>query len=250
MRLTSLIVLLAIVGGIGYVLVFKRDWIFSKAKEGLERAQGYTEAKTPREAQDFFLKAIKDRQFDTAAKYLTGDYAENLAKAHDAGRSIGKLVDTITNYMNNKGLKTDSLATALWMFDPFPTNFKVKDNPKETGGKTYGFFEMEFISGVGKSVPSPKRLDPLMFKHNLAPLDISKVEIVSSGAGDEKTWKLSFPMVPGQVQSMAYFRDNYKTYETGLERFWKNANNDRYASKREFENEVLQVFDDARPKQN
>src|SRR5262249_42743394 len=49
MRLTSLLLLVAIVGGAGYVLVFKRDWLFKKVQEGTELAQGYSAAGTPQE---------------------------------------------------------------------------------------------------------------------------------------------------------------------------------------------------------
>jgi hypothetical protein len=247
MRLISLIILVAVVGGIGYVLIFKRDKLAEKVDEGLRLAQGYKAAQTPAEAMDLFLKAIKDRDYKTASIYCMGDYAEQLAKAHDAGRQVGRQIDGIVRYMNDKGLKTDKAMTLLYSLDPFPSNFKVKDAPQKKGeDKAIGQFEMEFISGTNDVFQIPQNLDLLMFKHNLAPVDISVVEIAHTGKEKEKVWKLNFPLIPGQTQFIAHFIDHHKSYVTGLDRFRGELTNERFASKREFENEVIKVLTDAK----
>ena len=69
MRLTSLIILLALVGG-GIYVVFYTDLL----KKGQEAIQGYHDAKTPQEAMDLFRKAIQSRKYDTAARYVTNAY--------------------------------------------------------------------------------------------------------------------------------------------------------------------------------
>jgi hypothetical protein len=250
MRLVSVLILVAIVGGIGYVLVFKRDWLFQKVEEGTRLAQGYSAAKTPSDAMDLFRKAVKDRDYKTAATYCMGDYAEQLTKGHDAGRAVGKLIDGIVNFMENKGLKTEKAMTALYSLDPFPGNFKVKDAPqKKDDAKAIGQFELEPISNVNLLVMQQiGNVDPLMFKHNLAPLDIRVVEINQTGKGKENAWKLNFPLQPGQVQLISHFLDHHKTYVTGLERFRTELTNERYGSKREFENQLIQVLADANVK--
>jgi hypothetical protein len=248
MRAVSLLVLALVVGGVAYVLVFKRDWLFQKVDEGKRLAQGYKAAQTPAEAQDLFRKAVKDRDYKTAATYCAGDYAEQLTKGHDAGRAVGRQIDGIIAFMENKGLKTEKAMTALYALDPFPGNIKVKDAPqKKDEEKAIGQFELEVISGVNPAAGSAN-VDPLMFKHNLAPLDMRVVEIVQTGKGQDKSWKLNFPLVPGQAQLISHFLDNHKTYVTGLERFRTELTNERYGSKREFENELLKVLADANVK--
>jgi hypothetical protein len=245
MRAVSLLVLAVVVGGIAYVLVFKRDWLFQKVDEGKRLAQGYKAAQTPAEAQDLFRKAVKDRDYKTAATYCAGDYAEQLTKANDAGRAVGHEIDGIVNFMNDKGLKTDKAMTLLHSLDPFPGNFKVKDAPQKKDDKHYGQFEMEFISGANE-VFQIQNLDLLMFKHNLAPVEIRVVEIVQTGKGDDKSWKLNFPLVPGQVQVISHFIDNHTRYVTGLSKFRRELTNERFGSKQEFENEVIQVLQKAK----
>lgn len=263
MRLTSLLALIAIVGGIGYVAIFKRDWIFGKAREAVEYASGYSPAKTPGEALDLFKKAVKERKYKTAAKYVSGDYAEQLVKAGDAAASVGTLIDEINNYMENKGLKTDKAACILFCLDALPCYFKVKDAPKVEGEKSaVGYYEFEALPWMKTDLSSEQQqvdwkmmVQPLTFfrvPFAINPLGIptlggiATLQIVEEGKDGEKAWKLKIPLWPNQVGAVDTWLGNHKAYLTGLEKFRREMNNDRYASKRDFEREVFQVIQSAK----
>jgi len=255
MRLISLLILVAIVGGIGFVLIFKRDWLFKTVEEGSRLAKGYKPAQTPAEAMDYFVKAVKNRDYKTAATYCTkGDYAEQLNKAGDSAASVGKLIDEVVAYMKNKGLKTDKSMFLLYKLDLFPSNFEVKEAPKKIDDSKYsGLYELK---DLGVKLPNVlnemKNIDLQMFSNALGaslfsnPLGIAKVEIVQEGKDDDKSWKLNVPVLPGQVQLIGHFVDHAPTYVTGLKGFLKEVNNDRYTSPRDFENEVINVLQKAK----
>src|SRR5262245_6689654 len=111
MRLTSLLVLLAIVGG-GIYVVFFTDWL----KKGEDILKGYHDAKSPQEAMDLFRKAIQARQYETAAKYCTKEYAEQLKRGHAAARDMGTAIDSLHEFMSpqtGSGFQTEAAVTAL-----------------------------------------------------------------------------------------------------------------------------------------
>src|SRR5262245_549543 len=138
MRLTSLLVLLAIVGG-GIYVVFFTDWL----KKGEDILKGYHDAKSPQEAMDLFRKAIQARQYETAAKYCTGAYAEQLKRAHTAAREMGTTIDQLYAQMEKKGFNSDKAVSALNKLDAFPTWFKVKLTLKQNEDKATGRYGVE-----------------------------------------------------------------------------------------------------------
>ncbi|MBI3409414.1 MAG: hypothetical protein HY040_13820 [Planctomycetes bacterium] len=254
MRLTSLILLAAIVGGAGYVLVFKRDWLFKKAQEGTELAQGYTPAATPQEAMDQFRKAIKERKFNTAAKYCTGDYAEQLRHAHDAANAMGTVLDEISYYAKDKGYSSPNTKTLLLRMDPFPTNFKIKDAPKFKGDdkkKAHGVYALEVIPESDANLGSTYGINsanPRMLKNHLVPANLllGGFDVVREGTDESPSWKLNLALQSGQVDQITFFIDNYRSYHTGLTEFRKGLTNDRYESKKKFEQELFRAVADAK----
>jgi hypothetical protein len=252
MRLISLLILVAIVGGIGFVLIFKRDWLFKTVEEGSRLAKGYKAAQTPAEAMDYFLKAVKKRDYKTAATYCTkGDYAEQLNKANDAAESVGTLIDQVVAYMKNKGLKTDKSTVLLYKLDLFPSNFEVKDSPKKIDDAKYvGLYELKDLGITPPNLNEMKSMDVKMLTNalgaSLFTTPVAKVEIVQEGKDDDKSWKLNIPVLPGQVQLISHYVDHAPTYVTGLKGFLKEVNNDRFTSPRDFENEVVKVLQNAK----
>jgi hypothetical protein len=226
MRLTSLVVLLALVGGAGYVLLFQRDWLFSKAEEGKQLLAGYSSASTPNEAMDLFRKAVKNRDYRAAAKYCTGDYAEQLAKHGSAIYEIGDLVDRVKNMMSEKGFNNLNAQALVYYLDPFPTELKVKDVRTVKGKKgehTVGEFQLE------ERVPGPpnfgREVDARMFRNAFHPgtnelradgLHVLRVELKAEGESDSKVWKLVIPLSAAKRGDMQFFLDNYRAYATGL----------------------------------
>src|SRR5947209_15356607 len=232
MRLTSLIILLALVGG-GIYVVFYTDWL----KKGQEAVQGYHDAKTPQEAMDLFRKAIQNRKYDTAARYVTAAYGEQLKRAHTAASEMGEVIDKLYKQMKNKGYNPDKAVTVLNMLDAFPTWFKVKDTPKEKDGKAYGIYTPEEktqvtanLGNVGQSWDKEMFTGPLVPAMLSGPFGLLKegvVEIVKEG----DAWKLNIPLAPGQSNRIGYYIDHYKGYHTALSGVSSNFNNQRYDTK-------------------
>ncbi|MCI0638736.1 MAG: hypothetical protein L0Y72_06215 [Gemmataceae bacterium] len=253
MRLSSLLILLAIVGSAVGVFGFNafglRDQFFSGVQKGKEFVQGYNAAKSPTEAMDMFRKAIQNRQYKTAAKFCTGDYAVQLTKAHDAAAALGEVIDQVQEYMKESGYSGPKAKTLLAKLDPFPTNFSVAAAPVEKKGKTWGLFKIDPIADVGANVVSELlRMDLGMFNNNLAPAAtmFTGFEIVKESEGDAVEWKLFFPIPPIQVQAVSYYMDHYRAYDTGLTKFRREATNQRYGSKAEFERELIKVLEEAK----
>jgi hypothetical protein len=63
-----------------YLGIFQREALWALWTRSKLGAQGYGPAKTPTEAMDKFLKAVKDRNYEAAESYLGGDYAEQFHK--------------------------------------------------------------------------------------------------------------------------------------------------------------------------
>jgi hypothetical protein len=246
MRLTSLIILLALVAG-GVYVVFFTDWL----KKGQEAIQGYHDAKTPQEAMDYFRKAVQARKYDTAAKYVTTAYAEQLKRAHEAASDMGELIDRLYNQMKNKGYNSDKAVTVLNMLDAFPTWFKVHETPKEKDGKAVGVFVPEDKTQVGFDVNVGGNWDREMFSQPLTPAMLNgprgllvpgKVDIVKEG----DVWKLSIPLAPGQANRIAHYIDHYKSYHTALSGVSTNFNNQRYETKDKFAEDLFRVIGESK----
>jgi hypothetical protein len=247
MRLTSLIILLALVGGAVYV-VFFTDWL----KKGQEALQGYHDAKTPQEAMDYFRKAVQARKYDTAAKYVTTAYAEQLKRAHEAASDMGALIDKLYNQMKNKGYNSDKAVTVLNMLDMFPTWFKVKDTPKEKDGKALGIYAPEDktqvlgnLGGIGAN------WDKDMFSQPLVPATINgKLGLLVEGpvaiVKDGEIWKLDIPLAPGQANRIAHYIDHYKSYHTALSGVSSNFTNQRYETKEKFADDLIRVIGESK----
>ena len=175
MRVVSLIILLLVMGGVAFVFIHEptRSWVFKKTKDVANQAEGYSLAKTPRDALDNFTKAVKDRNYQAAARYCSEDYAKMLENANEAGRKTGKKLDQIYNVMHNKGLYTPMAIDLLLSMDPFPDTYKVKDGSlKETKKGEVAEVSFEF-SLEGKPKPASGRdltsqemekIDPKMFR--------------------------------------------------------------------------------------
>lgn len=246
MRLTSLLVLAAIVaagvGIFGFNAYGLRDKIFQTAHEAKEGLQGFSAAKSPMEALDLFGKAIKKRQFNTAAKYVSGNFAEQLTRAHDAASSMGEVIDAITSYARNKGFDSDKAMFVLYRIDPFPTNFSVAGDPVKKGDLTVGGFKSEPLS---YNMPNPQEVadimkNPLMTNPlNVPQLFTTGVQLVEVGDGNDKVWKLKIDVPPNQVQAITYYIEKHKSYHSALDNFRKNATNNRHDDKAEFTNRLL-----------
>src|SRR5262245_51169776 len=114
------LLVLVVLGGavvIGtYLYLYKPD----KLSEGYDAARGYPAAKNPKQAVDLFVKAIKARDYEYAAKYCTAAYAREMLKANKAAQELGKGVDNLASRLTDDHLMTNDLKLILFYLDPFP----------------------------------------------------------------------------------------------------------------------------------
>lgn len=235
MRVVTLIILLAIGGGIAFCFIHTptREWIFNQFEEAAHRADGFPLAKTPKEAVDLYVRAINERKYKSAARYVTKDYAELLRKADSAGQAVGKQLQRIYNLMEDKGYRTAKVHVVLIEMDPFPADFKIKpDSIKET--KTKELAEVVFEQDP-KAIPKKgaeltdseiKQFDPKMWKKfPLMPKEFThekkggifvprKQEIKFEK--ECECWKIDFKP---QTSECDYFLEHYKRYVEGYKKF-------------------------------
>ena len=241
MRPISLLILVAIVGGGAYVFFFKPEWIGmakKKAEEAIrEHVEGYGPAKSPREACEQFLKAVQARNYKAAAVYSTKDYADKLIKSHDGARSLGKAIDNVNSYLDDKGFNADKSIHLLLLLDPFPAAYLKIGDVKEIKGKNE---EKSKQMGVFVFTPptmteayNPNELKGLdqklffAFPNALGAPSLGAHEIKSEGEGTAKVWKIDF-QVPQQVHNgIEYFNSHYKSYVVGLDNLRGQLRQDR-----------------------
>src|SRR5262249_39061832 len=141
MRVTSLLILLALIGGAACVWFSQHAWWMGLLRKGQNRTAGDNVGRTPSETREHAAKGVKDANYQAAALYCTGDYAVELKRCHEAARSIGKDIDKLQNLMVEKNRDTQNSKALLHYLDPFPPNLKVRGEPKQKGDdKAIGVF--------------------------------------------------------------------------------------------------------------
>jgi hypothetical protein len=225
MRVTSLIVLLILLGGIGFVFIHgpTREKFFGGAKEAKYQAKGYSLAKTPTEAMEKFLKAVQERSYGAAARYCSGEYARKLEEADTAGSSIGDMLDKIGTLLDEKGLKSDKAAFLIFKLDPFPPLFKFGGvSHKEGDEKAVGWYLPEAFPPPVVQNQEVDQLDWKMLQNNLVPNNLfTKFEIKK----DQDAWKIAFGP---RLEDMGHFVKNYRSYSTSLESFRDEVRQGRF----------------------
>jgi len=250
MRVSSLVILLAIVGGIAYVAMFT-DW-FSK---GRNLAEGYTAAKTPEEAVTLFAKAVKARRAKVAAMYCTEAYAEQLKKAHEAVAEVGPTVDKIREYAKNKGWQTDKALAVLHYFDPLPamTPSPVKKVDDKSADVKLDVDDPGFTQlGNPQNFDSLKGFRPTLFSRPLLPapmagnpaINLSVVKIVKVG----EEWKLDVVVSDVQKAAITDYLNNYKSLRNGLDAFRQDlvSESRTISTKADFENRLNTAVTDSK----
>ena len=250
MRVSSLVILALIVLAALYFIFLTPPW----AKDLYLKARGYGPAETATDALDKFLKAVKNRDMDTASRFVTAEYAAQLKRGATATAEMGPILDGIYTYMKNKGLATDKSVTYLHFLDPFPTNLSMGAAPKEIDAtKARGFIKLEDIwpdnsraaFAPGTQPAELAQMDPRMFSRVLMPqaiLDPRGIELVKEGS----EWKLNLALAQGQVQYIDHYLNNYKSYHTRLSTFRRDVTNDRFDSKQKFESELVTAMQEAK----
>jgi hypothetical protein len=231
MRLISLLILVAIVGGGAFVFFFKPEWIGMAKKKIGEAIQthieGYPPAKSQREAMDQFLKAVKARNYKAAAVYSTKDYADELIKAHDGARALGNAIDSVSSYLEEKQLGSDKATQLLVMLDPFPAAYlegSVKEVEKDKKLAAFLFKLPAFPQGyrpneLGSLDPKIIGINALGAPTLNKPGNMGLHEFKSEGEGDTMTWKIDFQVTEPVHEALKYFNSNYKRYVSAMDNF-------------------------------
>src|SRR5262249_30812469 len=95
--------------------------------EFARRVKAYSRAKTPDEALDRYKKALEERNYEMAARYLDGDYAVQLRKQAKVAGRLGKAIDTFRSTAKDRSLINDKVELMLARIEPFPKTISVKD---------------------------------------------------------------------------------------------------------------------------
>lgn len=245
MKLTSLIILGALVGGGAYLFIAKPAWFQNLLSKGEGLATGYVPAQTPTEAMDLFAKAIKNRKFSTAAQYVTGNYADQLKRGHEAAAEMGTVIDGIWEYAKNKGFDSDSAMVMLLKLDPFPPHFTVSGAPVKKGDtKAVGALKMDTLFYPNPNKINWGQFDPLVMTQPLLVQGLFNpgAEIQEVVDGDKKIWKLKVDVNNTQADALTYYMSKHKSYLSALTIFKRDATNNRHDTKEEFTSRLLEVI--------
>ena len=116
------LVLVLIIGGFVWL---KRDYLFGFGKEAMRSAAGLTPAKTPHEAAEKFRKAIQANDFEAAATYLTGDYAQQINRGSKAANVLAVEIGNVAHQMKERKKTSDQGQYILRVLAPFPAEFQI-----------------------------------------------------------------------------------------------------------------------------
>lgn len=210
--------LIAAVGIAGFLLLFKRDATMGLLRSGVATARGFSPAQTPQEAIDKFKAAIVARDYDTAASYCGGDYAEQMRKGAKAANLIAVEIDNFNTIVDKKGFNVEKVKWVLSYLEPFPSNFKAPNIQKKSEDVYTVTIFPEDKTYLGETNPGAWKeiMDTRMIwvlSRGINP----NIEIRQDGKGSEKAWKLYFVVTPDLRLSVDYLLDKYKDYQKALE---------------------------------
>jgi hypothetical protein len=205
--------------GIAYLALFQREAIMSLFTQGKLAAQGFTPAKTPSEAMDRFLKAVKDNNYEAADMYLGGEYEEQFKKGSKGAAEMGTTIDNFRNTMKNYELKSERVKVVLGLLQAFPSNWTVGEVKQEGDDKATAVLVLEpgstpFDINLGNE---PWKIAPQMI-HSLAIGLPTRVELHRDGQGDKAQWRIFFPLPPAVRVNAAYLDDHSSNFVHALDK--------------------------------
>ncbi|MBY0527444.1 MAG: hypothetical protein K2R98_28870 [Gemmataceae bacterium] len=190
MRNVIILLLVVVVGGLGYLFMFQRDTFMGY----LGMAKGYGPAKTPDDALQKFQKAVKERDYANASKYCSGPYGEQLNRSADVAGKLGKAIDGVTAAAEKRDIAlTDKVKGWLAACEPFPAKFEAGKIEKHGDDR----------ATVALNFPA---------NHKIV------AEMKQEGEGDAKSWKLHMPTTPWLPKGVNHLLDKGKDYAKALEK--------------------------------
>jgi hypothetical protein len=228
--------LVIIVLGAGFLWMEKGALKALWGKIFREQVKGYTPAKTPNEALDKFREACKDRDYNVAASYCTGPYLEQISKAADPASELGKQVDALSGLIDDRGINSKDSKDCLRVLDPFPSSFDVLE-VKEEGDTATATIKEQEVPHDGWDVAVILKLRSKAWCKEGSSEDIfralsrnilpgtapartppTKIKLKAEGEGDQKHWKIEFPVTPQLRKSVGRLCDRHRNYVQGIEK--------------------------------
>lgn len=208
-KIIVLAVAAVVVAAAGYLFLFKKKELGSM----VDSASGYPEATTAKECVDLFRKAIKERSYKMAAKYVTTPYGDELRKGADAGYELGKEIDDLVSRMKNDGVMTDEMRLVIFYYDPFypDINPTLSNEQNESA--------MAQIRFEGLSMPNTQtrafenwQLDGRAQRGLSVNMPLPGGGINVPMKKENNVWKLDFKVTPAQQLATTFLNDHYKDY--------------------------------------
>jgi hypothetical protein len=250
------------------VLYFIPDYRPKMVQSWILSARGYGPAKTPEEALAKFKKAVKARDYETAALFCTAEYAQQMHKCAKQAHEVGKSIDDLTHTIQNVAkIDTPRGLYALALLEPFPPDFTYEIKSKSEGAQAVEAHIVLDDAKVSKSVSESEltirglRLDNCMERTLLPRIqDLARALVlrevgmdvqVKSEGDKEKVWKIDFPVTsgfmlkvpgrdvpyPGMPASVDFLQKNGSKYAEALDGL-KNSLKKDAETRSNFENEL------------
>jgi hypothetical protein len=227
------IILVVIVGGLGVggYFLWKNDGDPRKAlkdaqnlgqdaqklgHEIVNEASGYPDAKTPKELNDLFCKAIKARDYSSAAKYCSGGYAELMSKAAVSAKKLGVALDDVSDQLREKGVNTDEMRTILFFYDPFWKDVTgVVTNVTDHTALITITPNLPKLAGQSPSAYTDWKIDLSFMGALLGAPFLTPIRIKAVKEGE--IWKLELPTPPNVQVMVTKLNDKSRLYVQKLE---------------------------------
>jgi hypothetical protein len=214
------IVVAVLLAGIGFVGISL--WCEWQPVWGYyQSARGYGPAESPDEAVERFLKAVKDRDYSTAAEFCTGEYADELKKTAPKARELAQAIDNFRHSMELKEIPSNKIKWILNRLQPFPKDFKapqVKKQGEDTATvelfEDYGTLQWTDWSDWNVDQEAFRGCCGGLAGHWALPNTPTVVDVVKEGA----SWKLRFELTTPVRAGMAKVRDTGPNYIKALDK--------------------------------
>ncbi|MGL6094366.1 MAG: hypothetical protein ACRC7O_01015 [Fimbriiglobus sp.] len=205
-QMIVLLVLVGVIGGGGYLMVYKRDAVMRKVK-------GYKVAETPQDAADQFKKAIQNREFLIAADYVTPAYAEQLKRGGKVAGELGTAIDNLSYQMNTRELVRDEVKLVFQALDPFPKDITIVVGPEKDGAAAATItFEVPPVRG-DQPATGKWAMKPDIFQTYARGLGaVNNKVTVAMKKTPEEGWKFDLPADTGLATRVTYLNEKGNNY--------------------------------------
>lgn len=222
-RIIILIVAVVLLAVAGYIVFFR--WGDAKRTAG-----GYKKADTPQVCAEMFRKAIREREYDIAADYVTQPYAEQLKKGAEPGKELGKSIDNLTDQLNSRGLMRDELQLVLFALDPFPKEVEITTADETTSTPKAVLVIAAPKVGASTANSGKWNLKPEMLNTLVPTLGADRVmrtnKISFPMKKDGEVWKIDVSADTNLQTSVTTLKDKYKNFVNPLDDVKENLKTD------------------------